>query len=100
MSEENSIPTVVQQFLDRKQDVPAEKVARFFEAIAPELGKRGLGLWQFTFTTGRIVTGYPGGSYTEDLVLVNALSGHQFFNIDRSIQSPAVTANDIALIGK
>lgn len=100
MSEENSIPASVQQFLDRKVDVPADKVARFFEAVVPSLVKLGFSTWQFKFTPGRVVTGYPGGSYTEDSMLVNALGGHQFFNIDASIRHPDITANGIANIGK
>jgi hypothetical protein len=100
MSEENSIDTTVQQFLDRKQDVPADKVARCFEALVPELNKLGFALWQFEFIPGRVVTGYPGGSYTEDSLFVKALGGHEFFNIDKTIRHPEQTAGIIAQLGK
>ena len=100
MSEENSILSSVEQFLDRKQDVPAEKVARFFESVAPELRKMGFAVWQFEFIPGRVVTAYPGGSYTEDSMLVHGLGVYEFINIDSAIKNPSIAAVDISKIAR
>jgi hypothetical protein len=96
--EENSIDNAVTQFYEKKVDVPAEKVTRLFESLTPVLSKYGLATWQYQITPGRIVTGFPGGSYTQDLIYVQGLKGYQFFDIDKTIRNPELTANDMVAL--
>jgi len=98
--EDNSIDNAITQFYDKKVDVPAEKVHELFGRLVPAINRLGIALWQLEIVPGRLITGFPGGSFTQDIIYVKGLMGYQFFDIDKTIRNPEITASDIVSLVK